>query len=239
MSEVFKIADSPRRPSIAAAVVILFIVSMVAIWAVVSQADDAKLNRPQSGKSPRKSEQQVTVSRSSKSKPLEKPEIAGFKPNKSGYDVLVDKPSRKMTIFLGGKPIKSYRVFLGFNPDGEKTRRGDGCTPVGDYYICRRNAGSAYNRSLLISYPSPKDAEKGVEDGLVALGTLGNVVSAYRAGSVPPQDTRLGGNICIHGEGGRRRPSKDWTAGCVAVTNEEIEEVFALVPTGTSVTIRG
>ncbi|MBI2844615.1 MAG: L,D-transpeptidase family protein [Armatimonadetes bacterium] len=166
------------------------------------------------------------------------PKTDDFTPRPKGYHLLVDKTDRKMTMFVSGKEYRSYTVYLGFAPTGHKTRRGDGRTPEGTYYVCRRNTESSYYRSLLISYPSLEDARNGVESGLVNKSTLDAVISAYERRSTPPQDTRIGGSICIHGEGSRSRPQTDWTAGCIAVTNEEMDEIFSLVPLGTPVTIR-
>lgn len=165
------------------------------------------------------------------------PRTLDFQPREKGYHILVDKTARKMTVFVSGREYRTYTTYLGFTPDGHKTRRGDGRTPEGDYYVSRRNAQSAYYRSLLISYPSPDDARQGVNSGLVNGSVLSTVTSAYRKGVSPPQNTRLGGNICIHGEGNRSRPKEDWTAGCMAVTNQEMAEIFSMIPLGTPVTI--
>ena len=106
--------------------------------------------------------------------------------------------------------------FLGFAPVGHKTRSGDGRTPEGRYVIDRRNARSDYYLSLGVSYPNPVD------------------VARARAMGTDP-----GGNIFIHG-GPRRaaeRRKQDWTAGCIAVTDAEIEEIWSLVPTGIPISI--
>jgi len=173
--------------------------------------------------------------------PLEPSQITSkddFMPRPKGYDILIDKSAREMKIFVSGKLYRTYTVYLGFTPDGHKTRRGDGRTPEGEYYISRRNEASVYYRSLLISYPSPRDTQRAVSSGLVNRSVLDAVISAYAKKATPPQNTRLGGNICIHGEGSRSRPQKDWTAGCIAVTNREMSEIFGLIPAGTPVTIR-
>lgn len=165
------------------------------------------------------------------------PEVIDFAPRQRGYYILVEKSERKMTMFVSGRQYRTYDIYLGFTPDGHKTRRGDGRTPEGEYYVCKRNTKSAYYRSLLVSYPSPGDARRGVASGLVRGSVLSAVRSAYQRGVSPPQNTRLGGSICIHGEGSRCRQREDWTAGCIAVTNKEMAEIFSLIPLGTPVTI--
>ena len=126
-----------------------------------------------------------------------------------------------MTLLSNGKVLKAYRVALGDNPDGPKERQGDSKTPEGTYVIDSRNRDSRYHLSLHISYPNEQDKER-----------------ARKLGVSP------GGNIMIHGlkNGyswiGGSHTSLDWTEGCIAVTDEEIEEIARLVPDGTVVEIR-
>ncbi len=134
--------------------------------------------------------------------------------------IVVRKSDRRMTLFTDGQPIRTYEVALGFGEPGAKTREGDGRTPEGHYSISGRNPQSAYHLSLRISYPEPRDIE------------------AARALGLPP-----GGDIMIHGTRngvgwfGAVARSVDWTAGCIAVTNEEIEEIWHAVPDGTPIEI--
>ena len=116
----------------------------------------------------------------------------------------------------GESVVRSYRIALGAVPSGHKEREGDGRTPEGVYVIDRRNPKSAYHLSLHISYPNEADRERA------------------RALGVDP-----GGDIMIHGmpNGGEAR-SGDWTRGCIAVTNAEIEEIWELVADGTVIEIR-
>lgn len=130
--------------------------------------------------------------------------------------VVVSKTNRVLQLMSGEKVLKRYRVDLGFAPQGHKTRSGDGRTPEGRYLIDRRNPRSEFYLSLGISYPNPQD------------------VARARALGLNP-----GGDIFIHGEPVRqaRTRSEDWTAGCIAVTNAEMEEIWALTPTGVPITI--
>lgn len=135
--------------------------------------------------------------------------------------VVVLKSERKLILKQGAATLREYRVALGFSPVGAKEAEGDGKTPEGSYLIDYRNVASKYHRSLHISYPSPKD-----------------IAGAKKRGVSP------GGMIMIHGLPdslgflGQSHRLKDWTLGCIAVTNAEIEEIWQLVPDGTPIDIR-
>lgn len=130
--------------------------------------------------------------------------------------IVVHKADRQMFLLHDNEVLKNYQVALGGNPVGDKQVEGDGKTPEGTYFINRRNARSAYHLSLGISYPNDQDRAE-------AKG-LGK----------PP-----GGDIFVHGQS-RRKKAKgtDWTAGCIAVTNPEIEEVYSMVKVGTPIFIK-
>ena len=141
----------------------------------------------------------------------------------SGIDadyILVEKSLKHLTLFNNDRPIKTYNVAIGRNPKGPKLTEGDLRTPEGRYIIDSRNPDSKYHMSLHISYPNEID--------LQITGIAG----------VSP-----GGNIMIHGTGdeyawmGDFHDIVDWTDGCIAVTNEEIEEIWQLVPDGTLIEI--
>jgi murein L,D-transpeptidase YafK len=135
--------------------------------------------------------------------------------------VLVLKKERTLQLLSGGKVIKSYKVALGGNPIGPKTRQGDHKTPEGVYVLDRRNAHSQFHRAIHISYPNERDRAEA------------------RKLKVSP-----GGDVFVHGlpNGyrfvGAAHRLKDWTDGCVAVTDEEIEEIWRAVPDGTPIEIR-
>lgn len=135
--------------------------------------------------------------------------------------ILVEKKARRLTLFRDNKPLKSYDIALGRQPDGPKRFQGDNKTPEGRYRIASRKKNSDFHRALRISYPSPEDA-------------------AFAA----KQKRSAGGDIMIHGlpngmgSMGRLHLLRDWTAGCIAVTNTEIEELWRAVPDGTPIEIR-
>ena len=134
--------------------------------------------------------------------------------------VLLYKGRRTLYLMRDGEVLRSYSVALGRNPFGHKNQEGDGRTPEGGYLIDWRNPNSDFHLSLHISYPRPQDYRQAREAG------------------VDP-----GGAIMIHGlPNGRTadevgHPRFDWTNGCIAVSNEEIEEIWALVEDGTAIFI--
>lgn len=134
--------------------------------------------------------------------------------------VLIEKKDRRLTLLNSGKTLKVYKVALGRNPEGKKLENGDKRTPEGTYTIDRRKERSSYHRALHISYPNPDD------------------IAQANARGVSP-----GGDIMIHGlpNGigflGKLHLKRDWTLGCIAVTNQEIEEIWRAVPDGAVVEI--
>jgi murein L,D-transpeptidase YafK len=135
--------------------------------------------------------------------------------------LLVEKSFKRLTLYSNDIPIKTYDIALGRNPKGPKLLEGDMRTPEGRYIIDARNPDSKYHLSLHISYPNEIDQQ---------ITTLARVAP--------------GGSIMIHGTGdayawmGKFHDVIDWTDGCIAVTNEEIEEIWQLVPDGTPIDIR-
>jgi murein L,D-transpeptidase YafK len=148
--------------------------------------------------------------------------------------IVVIKSKRRLELYSDGALIRTYRVGLGLNPVDDKKRQGDRATPEGDFYIFKRNNKSAYFLSLGISYPNIEDAERGLRDGLISRGQHDAIVNAIKRKEKPPQNTALGGDIYIHGNGA----SSDWTWGCVALENEDMRELFDVIRVGTPVTIR-
>lgn len=133
--------------------------------------------------------------------------------------IVIEKSARRMQLLQGGKVVRSHGVALGFSPDGDKDRQGDGRTPEGEFRIDRRNDGSAFHLSLGLDYPRPEDRAR-----------------AAAAGYSP------GGDIFIHGQPNALpdgwKLKGDWTEGCIAVANREMREIRAVTPIGTVVEIR-
>ena len=147
--------------------------------------------------------------------------------------IVVRKRDRKLELYSEKTLLKTYRVALGFNPEPDKEREGDGATPEGEFYIFVKNNKSAYYLSLGLSYPNEEDAARGLKAGLINQTEYGAILMAIRSMKMPPQYTKLGGLIYIHGHG----TAKDWTWGCVALENDDIKELFDVVKVGTPVTI--
>jgi len=143
------------------------------------------------------------------------------KPLEKADSILILKKDHVLKLLSGGKVIRTYKVALGRGGLAPKEREGDARTPEGHYIIDSRNAASHYHKALHISYPNADDR-----------------VRAAKLGVSP------GGAIMIHGlpNGmgwiGAAHRLYDWTLGCVAVTDEEIDEIWYLVPVGTPVAIR-
>ncbi|WP_455209629.1 L,D-transpeptidase family protein [Kaarinaea lacus] len=145
-----------------------------------------------------------------------------FRPNRLSADhVLVEKTKRRLTLFSDGEILKRYKISLGREPVGAKVRSGDNRTPEGLYYIDYRVEDSDFHLALHISYPNENDVRR-----------------ARQMGYSP------GGSIMLHGLKNDDDAIAyyhgvfDWTKGCIAVTNTEIEEIWKLVPNGTSIEIR-
>lgn len=134
--------------------------------------------------------------------------------------VVVEKSARKLYLYQGTQVVRSYEIALGKNPVGHKLRRGDKRTPEGFYTLDRRNPQSRFYRSIHISYPNEKDRRRAEAKGF-----------------------HPGGDIMIHGVPNRYRDGqeffigRDWTEGCIAVTNDDMKEIWTLVADNTPIII--
>jgi murein L,D-transpeptidase YafK len=133
--------------------------------------------------------------------------------------IIIEKSARRMLLLRGGQLVREYRIALGFAPEGDKLRQGDGRTPEGTFRIDRRNNQSRYHLSLGLDYPQPADRARAA------------------AGGYDP-----GGDIMIHGQPNSLPDGSmvrgDWTAGCIAVTNAEMREIWNVTQVGTRVEVR-
>jgi murein L,D-transpeptidase YafK len=135
--------------------------------------------------------------------------------------VIVVKSQRTLTLLSHGKVLRTYRGALGSTPVGANEQQGDHKTPEGRYILDRRNAKSRFYKSIHVSYPNEQDKQRAAQRGV-----------------------SVGGDIMIHGlpNGfgwlGASHRSLDWTDGCVAVTNAEMDEIWELVPDGTPIEIQ-
>src|SRR6202158_737457 len=135
--------------------------------------------------------------------------------------VIVEKSQHTLTLFSHGKVLRTYKVALGGTPIGAKEQQGDHKTPEGRYILDRRNAKSRFYKSIHVSYPNEQDKQKASQRGIAS-----------------------GGDIMIHGLPNgfgwvcATHRALDWTDGCVAVTDAEMDEIWELVPEGTPIEIR-
>ncbi|MBM4358714.1 MAG: L,D-transpeptidase family protein [Deltaproteobacteria bacterium] len=139
--------------------------------------------------------------------------------------IVVHKAARRLELRCGTALAGRYEASLGFTPEGHKLREGDGRTPEGEYRVTGKYP-SRFHRALQLSYPNVADAEHGLATGTIDESQYRAIVRANRSCGSPPQNTALGSWLQIHGGGGGRDDG-DWTLGCVAVDNPEIEQVFA------------
>lgn len=143
------------------------------------------------------------------------PGVAFAAPKTARVDaVQVLKGQRRLQLLGGGRVLRTYEVALGFRPVGAKRFEGDGRTPEGAYRLTGAVQGSDFHRSMRVSYPAPQD------------------VAFARKHRKDP-----GGDICVHGQpnGVRKAMSGDWTWGCVAMSNADVDEFFRAVPPGTPI----
>ena len=146
---------------------------------------------------------------------------AAIAPQAAADKVIVTKTERRLYLLRDGEILRSYRVALGRVPKGTKIYQGDGRTPEGDYTLTEFNAGSRFYRSIRVSYPNEQDRARA--------RALGQTV---------------GGDVMLHGLAPERRaygPEHwrfNWTNGCIAVTDEEIDEIWQRVAVGTPIEIR-
>lgn len=164
-----------------------------------------------------------------------------------GTKIVVHKDSQILELFRDGGKIREYRVCLGVNALGHKRITGDQKTPEGRYFVCYKSTESQFHRFLGISYPGEEDAQHAFRQGVISLDDRDSIIAAVRSGQKPPWNTRLGGWVGIHGyptDSVRRlwislffpKPH-NWTDGCVALWNFEVEDLFLQVPVGTPVHI--
>ena len=147
--------------------------------------------------------------------------------------IVVIKSKRLLRLYSNDSLVRTYRVALGLSPVENKERAGDRRTPEGEFYISVKNSRSQFYLSLGLSYPNREHAERGLRDSLITRSQYNQIIAALARKRTPPQNTRLGGEIFIHGNGSKN----DWTWGCVALDDGDIRELFDAVPVGTPVFI--
>lgn len=155
--------------------------------------------------------------------------------------IMVDKSDHTLSVYTAGIRLKTYHVELGDSGLGDKAVSGDHKTPEGTFYVAEisvLNPADPYlgSRWMRLSYPNIEDADRGLAQGLIDQQTHDSIVEANKRLAIPPQNTALGGGVGIHG-GSTPALGKDWTWGCVGLTNHDVEDFFDYVSVGTPVVI--
>jgi murein L,D-transpeptidase YafK len=159
------------------------------------------------------------------------------------HRITVAKRSRELSLQSGPVSVRTYPIALGRNSEADKSVEGDEATPLGEFYICAKNPRSRYFLSLCISYPNAEDAERGLAAGLISVGEHAQILDAVNARRMPPQKTRLGGEIYIHGNGDGNGKGHDdrseprGTRGCIALNDADMQDLYDRVSIGTPVII--
>ena len=156
--------------------------------------------------------------------------------------LLVDTQKLNMEVKKGEKTVAVLEnIAIGRNGSGEKNHRGDDITPLGNYRIGWINEKSAFRKFFGLTYPSVESADVALKKGKIDLDTYESIARAHDNGYVPPQNTTLGGQIGIHGLGSGSlsiHRSMNWTHGCIALTNDQIDQLSRWIEKGTLVTVK-
>ena len=147
--------------------------------------------------------------------------------------IVVMKSERKLELFDGDRLVKTYACITG-RSEGDKQVEGDRKTPEGTFHICYKNPESKYHLSMGLDYPNLDAAERGRKAGLITQEQYDQIATAIKTGGIPNWYTQLGGEIMIHGNA----TGRSGTAGCIAVSDEDVEELYAVCDVGTVVEVR-
>ncbi len=154
--------------------------------------------------------------------------------------IVVHKGERRLWASCVGGAVVTLPVGLGRAPEGPKRAVGDQRTPEGEYRLAGSARASRFHRFLPIDYPSVADADRALADGRLTRGDHERIVAAHRSGRPPPSNTPLGGGLGFHGEGVRWRGESaglDWTDGCIALADADLDFLIARVGAGTPVSL--
>ena len=157
-------------------------------------------------------------------------------------EILIDTSNSRLSVLEDGKLLLQLdEVAIGRFGATTAKQRGDGKTPIGKYRIRWIKKDSQFHRFIGIDYPAPVDAQRGLSQGLIDKQSHDRIMSAHREHEVPPQNTKLGGFLGIHALGQADlavHRSYNWTRGCVATTNEQMDELLPWIKMGMRVEIR-
>ncbi len=169
---------------------------------------------------------------------------AGAAPPAGNIRIVIWKSNYTLTLYQGDNPVKTYRAVFGKGyQDGDKRRQGDKRTPEGDFYICTMINSKRFYKFMGLSYPSLKHADYGFQAGMLSQDEYLLIKKALAERQQPLWETQLGGAVGIHGGMPETLLAPlslavmNWTDGCIALVNSDMDELFGVVSLGTPVTI--
>jgi len=158
--------------------------------------------------------------------------------------LVIWKSRYTLTLYKGNMPVKTYRAVFGRGYlDGDKQMTGDKRTPEGEFYICSMNNSKRFYKFIGLSYPGMKHAEYGLRSNIITANQYAEIKKAIDERQQPPWDTQLGGAVGIHGRmlddtaPPKALSTQNWTDGCIALNNADVDEIYSVVSLGTPVTI--
>jgi len=158
--------------------------------------------------------------------------------------LVIWKSRYTLTLYKGNMPVKTYRAVFGKGyRDGDKQMTGDKRTPEGEFYICSMNNSKRFYKFMGLSYPGMKHAEYGLRSNIITANQYAGIKKAIDERQQPPWDTQLGGAVGIHGRmlddtaPPKALSTQNWTDGCIALNNADVDEIYSVVSLGTPVTI--
>lgn len=177
--------------------------------------------------------------------PVGKATFASFLSSIAGpLRLVIWKSQYTVTLYKGETPVKTYHAVFGRGyQDGDKRMEGDRRTPEGEFYICTMNPSKRFYKFMGLSYPGPQHAECGLRSRLISPREYARIKKALSERQPPPWETRLGGAVGIHGRMldkesvSRSFSDVNWTDGCIALDNSDVDEIYSVVSLGTPVTI--
>jgi len=149
-------------------------------------------------------------------------------------EIYVYKEKRRLYVIQANVMVRDYPIGLGTNPVGDKERAGDGRTPEGDFFVCRKDPVGLFNKALVLNYPDRNHAERALFAGILSPPEFKEILMAAEHKAMPPCSAKLGGLLCVHsGEA-----YKDRTQGSIALYDSDMDELFDIASIGTPVHIR-
>lgn len=162
---------------------------------------------------------------------------------KEDYELIIKRSEKRLIIQKDGEVFRSFHVALGSGGSKPKLKSGDRLTPLGTYHIVQVRDSDRFHLFIQLDYPSVRDAINALKEERISKSQYRKILDAHIFGNLPPQNTPLGGAIGIHGIGIETKDKieiheiADWTKGCIALRNNEIEQLTRYVSKGTQVTI--